>query len=74
MEDARIASDATYTIEGGTFHTVGLTGMMKDKRMYCLRSVIEMDDELFHFTTLMFNPKKERWGEDFEHMLHSRKS
>jgi len=71
LEDARIASDTTYTLEGGTFHTVRLTGMMKDKRMYYLTSVIEKDDVLFHFTAWMFNSKKELWGEDYEQMLHS---
>lgn len=71
LEDVRIESDSVYHRNGSDFHTIKLTGMLKDKRQYYLFSVIESEYQLFHFSAWMFERKRELWQGDFDQMLHS---
>jgi hypothetical protein len=71
LQDARIEMDSTYVLNGIAFHTKKITGMIRDKRVFYLTSVIDHQYQIFHFSSWMFIGKRDIWEEDFEQMLHS---
>lgn len=71
LEDPQFISDSTIIIDGALHMTRELKGLLNDKRMYYLFSVIESDGEFFQFTAWMFNDKRDLWEEDYWDMLRS---
>lgn len=69
--DPRIEKDTVVELNGTTFTSQYITGILNDKRMFYIISVIQYENEFYHFGSWMFNTKRELWQEDFEKSLYS---
>lgn len=72
--DPRVEQDSTYNLNGYEYHTQFLTGILQDKRMFYVLSVIKNGEHIYHYSGWMFNHKRELWQADFEQSLHSWKA
>ncbi len=71
LVDPVLELDSVYEINGTTFKTKHITGIIEDKRVFYLFSGIEMDGKLYHYSGWMPNDKRSLWQNDFEASLHS---
>lgn len=69
--DPRVKSDSTYTLNGNTFRTQEITGILNDENMLYLISLIQNGDKEYYYSGWMFKHRKEEFFADFEKALHS---
>ncbi|MEZ5007115.1 MAG: hypothetical protein R2728_16130 [Chitinophagales bacterium] len=72
--DPRVEKDSVYNLNGYEYHTQYLTGLLQDKRMFYILTVLKNGDHIYHYSGWMFNHKRELWQADYEKSLHSWKA